>query len=691
MLSKEEGVGLDTHSVFLNNKWIGTHADPDLFCDAIRHLRRTLEIFPFINVHWDIPKKRVKVSCEEGRIVRPLIYRCDRDIVECLENVANKKNNNMWGKAFCTMTIFEAKRRDPVPDKVPNEVLNFLNNKNKKGKGSRLSSNKYGFIEYLDVQEIDNMLILPTLEKMKEIVTIEHPLSRWTHCEIHPSSMLGLAAMLIPFASHNQAPRNIFGSQHSRQAVSVYSSRFDTRMDNASAILHYGQIPIAKSMFARYIQQSESNNSSKESFSYGINATTMICSYGGFNQEDSILINRDAIQRGLFVSTTYHTYSIMQTGNKQSDVEVKIGGINRDDLINNYRKLDFEHIDPQTGYVKVGTIVDESTALIVAKKSFSNGESEEMYSNPRRGTNGIVDRIEDTRPFKKDQKGNPIHYGNGVVKIRVRELRLPIIGDKFASRHGQKGTIGMIYNAEDLPITKNGIIPDIILNPHAFPSRMTIGQFLETICSTYGCYMAEFQDATPFASIQHGSEETIMEMLVKKMEKIDKNLLLCDSKCNEVVYNGQTGKLFKADIFMGQTYYLRLKHMVKDKINYSNMYIKPDRTTMQPVQGRLNYGALKIAEMEKDCLLSHGMSIFTKESFLERSDIEKIHIDRDLKFDYSFDKKNSKNIMIPRTWRVFTYELMSSGTRVKYLLDEDADDKYYKDKRLCKIKKLAVV
>jgi DNA-directed RNA polymerase beta subunit len=217
---------------------------------------------------------------------------------------------------------------------------------------------------------------------------------------------------------------------------------------------------------------------------------------------------------------------------------------------------------------------------------------------PKRGQHGVIDSV-----YKYVTK-----EGLRAVKVRVAESRIPVLGDKYSARHGQKGTVGMRITEEDMPYTSTGLRPDMIVNPHAFPSRMTIGQFAESMSTKLGVHMGCSIDSTPF-SAQNRVPET--KMLLEKAG--------FHPYGHEILYNGQTGEMMQAEIFMGPTYYLRLKHMVEDKINYRSTGPKK-LLTHQPTEGRGAEGGLRIGEMERDVLIAHGASKFLHESMMDRSD-----------------------------------------------------------------------
>jgi DNA-directed RNA polymerase II subunit RPB2 len=340
----------------------------------------------------------------------------------------------------------------------------------------------------------------------------------------------------------------------------------------------------------------------------GQNIIVAIMTYSGYNQEDSIMINRGALDRGLFRSIFYRTYKDEEKKNQSSGDEERFckpnPALTKQTRHANYNKLG------EDGFVPEDTFVDNDDILIgkVVPIRVPTGmvlpagakQYRDVSRTLRNNENGYVDKI-----FKN-------HNGEGYsfVKIRMRQDRIPEIGDKFSSRHGQKGTCGLILNTEDMPQTASGIVPDIIINPHHIPSRMTIGMFVELLASKLGLHLGAMSDATPF-STKNRLEET--RSLMKKIG--------FEPYGNEIVYNGMNGEMIQAEIFMGPCFYVRVKQMVEDKINYRDTGPRK-LMTHQPLEGRANDGGLKIGEMERDCLLSHGVAKFWNESMMERSDKE---------------------------------------------------------------------
>jgi len=367
------------------------------------------------------------------------------------------------------------------------------------------------------------------------------------------------------------------------------------RLDKMGVVLNYGQTPLIKSRYLEYINHEEQP--------YGVNAIVAIMSYTGYNVEDAILINKGSIDRGIFRTMYYTSYEARETSSKVGGMSVNSSFTNiqaKQNVTRLKEDYDYSQLD-EHGLVKENTIIDEKVILIghVSSTPDQKGEYTDESVTTKKGQLGYVDKS-----FISEGE-----EGFRIAKIRIREERLPAIGDKMASRCGQKGTLGLIIPEEDMPFCADGTRPDLIINPHALPSRMTIGQLVECLfgkaCALYGAY----GDCTAYA--QKGANyKTYGEMLTKM-----------DFHCsgNQLLYNGYTGEQIYSEIFIGPTYYMRLKHMVKDKINYRATG-KRSALTRQTNQGRANDGGLRIGEMERDGIMGHGLSYFLNESYMVRGD-----------------------------------------------------------------------
>ena len=461
--------------------------------------------------------------------------------------------------------------------------------------------------------------------------------------EIHGTTILSASASINPYIDHNQAPRNMFSAQQIKAACSWFNTAFDKRFDTLAVHAHYVQRPLTQTWATQKILAGGC-------ISYGENAIVAIGIYGGYNQEDSIILNKAAVERGLFDLTSYHSYDFSEEiVDYTTQTHTIITNLATEPKFreNVPRKpgKEYGYLDSD-GIIKVGSRVYPDTILlgIVSPKVNMHGLIEsykDISVTPKKGNIGIVDSV-----YRYTTQ-----EGLQGVKIRISEGRHPIVGDKFGSRHGQKGTCGILMNEEDMPTTSGGLRPDLILNPHALPSRMTIGQFLDTMGGKIACHLGSFMDGTPF-STQNRVHDT-KEMLLQ---------LGYHPYSNEYLYNGQTGELIESEIFMGPTFYQRFKHMVSDKINYRST---GPRTLMthQPLEGRAQDGGLRIGEMERDALLSHGISAFIQESMMERSDKHEFLFNKETGNLDSSEQTNK--LEMPYCAGLFINEMQSMHLQVK--------------------------
>jgi hypothetical protein len=442
-------------------------------------------------------------------------------------------------------------------------------------------------VEYLDTSEEESTYIAFQPDDLKKS-------KYYTHMEIDPSLIFGVMGNLIIFPENNQFPRDAFSCGQSKQAVSVYHSNYQMRIDKMGVILNCGQIPLIKSRYLEYVN--------KEQQPYGVNAIVAIMSYTGYNVEDAILINEGAVNRGIFRTTYYSMYESREESAKVqgSTTNSYFANVTSKNVSRLKPGYDYSHLD-QWGLIEENTPLDDKM-VVIGKVTSSAMDSDVVIDSsvfPKKGQLGYVDKSFITEGEE----------GFRIAKVRIREERIPAIGDKMASRAGQKGTLGLIIPEEDMPFTEDGIRPDLIINPHAIPSRMTIGQLVESLLGKACCEYGGFGDCTAFAN-KGPNEDVYGRMLVKAG---------FSASGNQILYNGMTGEQLFSDIYIGPTYYMRLKHMVKDKINYRALGPRT-MLTRQTVQGRANDGGLRIGEMERDGVMAHGASAFLNESFMIRGD-----------------------------------------------------------------------
>ena len=468
--------------------------------------------------------------------------------------------------------------------------------------------------------------------------------------EIHMSFCISPLSNLIPFLDHNPGTRNNFATAQQKQACAWYHTNYNKRFDTIASITVNPQKPLSHTWMYREIMGAGG------CMPYGENVIVAFTMYGGHNQEDSMIINKAALKRGMFRTQYFHSYDIRESlldPSVKPPVRTIIANPATNpkymETVKRKEDVSYEMLDSD-GVIKLNSIVDDKTVLvgIVTPITDSDGIEKgwrDASELPKRGQHGRVDGI--YRYSMSD--------GTSGVKIRIVEERSPVPGDKMASRHSQKGTVGQLMDEENMPFTARGVRPDLIFNPHGLPTRMTIGQLLEAMSNKLGLQLGTFVDATPFTTSKRVSDLRT-EMILRGFEPHG----------HETLYNGETGEMMEADIFMGPIYYQRLKHMVEDKINYRATGPKT-LLTHQPLHGRAQGGGLAIGEMERDGMIAHGMSKFQHESFMDRSDGTEVQFDRATgRMDTSADK-----LAMPYAMSLFVKELESAHIEVK-LLTRDA-------------------
>ncbi|KAK0615364.1 hypothetical protein B0T17DRAFT_593061 [Bombardia bombarda] len=560
--------------VFVNGTWVGIHHEPKQLVSLVQGLRRSGIISYEVSLVRDIRDREFKIFSDAGRVMRPLFV---------VEQDENARSGVEKGQLILNKTHIRRLEQDKELGKYHPQYWGW--------KGLRDT----GAIEYLDAEEEETAMIC---------MTKTNPTTHmYTHCEIHPSMLLGICASIIPFPDHNQSPRNTYQSAMGKQAMGFFLTNYSRRMDTMANILYYPQKPLATTRSMEFLKFRE--------LPAGQNAIVAILCYSGYNQEDSVIMNQSSIDRGLFRSLFFRSYT---------DCEKRVG-INiveqfekptRGDTLKlkqgTYDKLDAD------GIIAPGIRVSGED-IIIGKTSPINPDNKELgqrtqshvkrdASTPLRSTeSGIIDSVIVTT----NQDG--LRY----VKVRVRTTKIPQIGDKFASRHGQKGTIGVTFRQEDMPFTAEGITPDIIINPHAIPSRMTIAHLIECLLSKVSTLKGMEGDATPFTEVTVDSVSSLLREHGYQ------------SRGFEVMYHGHTGRKLRAQVFFGPTYYQRLRHMVDDKI-HARARGPVQIMTRQPVEGRARDGGLRFGEMERDCMIAHGAASFLKERLFEVSDAFRVHI-----------------------------------------------------------------
>lgn len=541
--------------IFVNGDLMGYHANPVKFYHQFKHLRRCGKFNPYISINWDIVNDEIHIFSDAGRLTRPIFIVDDNKLRIKDSHVARlRANDHDWNSLVM-----------PSMDKVLQRMpLNWFKHQNISADNggdsaahTRLKEfyqytdddiRMQGVVEFMDCEEVNNSMIAMLPHDLKAQYTVNADrnmphqyITKYTHCEIHPGLMLGVLACVIPFPDHSQSPRNAYQSSMGKQAMSCYATNYLKRLDTLGYIMNNLEKSVVTSRFGKYLHYS--------SLPVGMNAMVAIASYSGYNQEDSVILNGHSVDLGFFRTTYYHVYK---------DEEKKIQSNGKEEKFckpdpeytkgikpGNYDKLD------ERGFVKVNEFVTSKDVIIgkklPIKNKYLNGHQvyKDCSTSLRPTESGYVDQV----MIDRNEEG----FLSG--KVRIRNERIPSIGSKFASRVGQKGTVGMIYPQEQMPFTKDGLVPDIIMTPMAMPSRMTIGQMIEGIIGKAAVHLGGYAECTVFSEIDTHKLGAIMEA---------NGFDYCG---NEVLYSGITGKQMDVQIFFGPTYYQRLKHMVEDKVH----------------------------------------------------------------------------------------------------------------------------
>ena len=559
-LEVKDPVKKDGTRVFVDGKLIGYHKDGEKLSGSLRELRRTSKIHPHVGISFDQPEqegstKRLYVNCNAGRVLRPVIIVRD-------------------GKSALTQDLLE---------KILKNLLHWND------------LIRMGVIELIDANEEENCLITFDDKNVK----------KYTHIEIFPSAILGAGASIIPYPEHNQSPRNTYESAMAKQSLG-----FSTPMMNTSTYVRqhsmlYPQTPIVTTRAMGLL--------GLEKRPAGQNCVVAVLPFDGYNIEDAIVLSKPAVERGLgrtFFYRIYESESKQYPGGMRDNFEIP----NADDNLRgykgekSYRLLEDDGIIATESNVLGGDILIGKTSPPRFMEEYRDQSSTGPY---RRDTSigvrpsevGTVDTIVLTQS----------NEGGKMYKVRIRDMRLPEIGDKFASRHGQKGVVGILAKAEDLPYTASGVSPDVLINPHAFPSRMTVGMMMESITGKAAAMRGRKADASAFVGEKMEDVKDVMEESGFKYSG------------KEIMYDGRTGKQFPVEVFIGVVYYQKLHHMVADKI-HARARGQVQMLTKQPTEGRARGGGLRFGEMERDCIIAYGASMILKDRLLDESDKSEIYV-----------------------------------------------------------------
>ncbi len=537
--------------VHLNGKAIGYVSNPQAYVKEVRTARRKGLISGEVNVVYMEKLNEIHINTDRGRARKPYI------IVE-------------EGKSRFTKELAE---------KLEKKEIDFA------------YLIRSGIVEFLDAEEEENAVVAMTESEVN---------GDTTHLEVDPVSIFGFTVNTAPYPEANNVARHLMFASYIKQAQGLYATNFNLRFESRAYILFYPQAPLVSTSTYEALKLSRHAS--------GQNFVVALSTFYGYNMQDAVVLNKAAVDRGLARSMFYKTYSDEERRYPGGQKDVfKIPPATTEGYLGEhaYSKLsDDGVIEPEMQVEEGDVLIGKVAPPRFLEESIGAGGLEEKTRDDsttlKPGEGGVVDDVIFT-----ESPG-----ATRIVKVRVRSLRIPEAGDKFGSRHGQKGVVALIVPHEDMPFTENGVVPDLLLNPHGIPSRMTFGHLLETLAGKASAMKGTRTDGTAFT--QTGSDRLDEYGKIIEAHGFDKY-------GEEVLYDGVTGRPFKAKLFTGVVYYNRLHHMVSNK-----MQVRSRGTvqilTHQPTEGKARLGGLRFGEMERDVLVAYGASLLLKERMLDQSD-----------------------------------------------------------------------